>query len=188
MSAACTDAFPVIDGAKDPRAHNPVECARTFLNGIDNLNNTDTGINRDWKGRVVKKWCDAYKKSLVSNQELTTLLDSSDASLASLMRDTMTAAVAKDKSWTKGSVFLEDRITIKPTTRFSVVSLDPGAGKELAPERYAPSWVRHINSAMGKSSATLINTLNERDGEIGFDDFAESLKSISTLMDLSGSA
>lgn len=100
----------------------------------------------------------------------------------------MTSSIADDKSWTKGSVFLEDSITIEPTTRFSVLSLDPGAGKHHAPQRYAPNWVRRIDTEMGKSTGKLIDLFNEHDGEVGFDDFADSLNAISKSMRLYGSA
>ena len=187
-SLACLDAFPFIHGDPDPRAATSVTCAYKFLNGLDNLNNTDAGLNREWKGRVVSSWCRAYTRSQGNNATMKAILERQDIGMASMLRDNMKAAAKDNKPWTNGKIFLEDRIFLEPTRRFSVMSVDPGGGVNRVPERYAPNWTRRIEKDMANSVFAMVDLLHERDGETGVNEFAESLKVISTAMDLTGSA
>ena len=185
---ACLRAHPFIEGAPDQRANNSVKCAYEFLNGVHNLNNTDAGLNRDWKGRVITAWCRAYTTCQGDIRSMKSKLNREDISMASMLRDSMRLAAEDKKPWTKSKIVLDDRIFVEPTPRFSVISIEPGGGENYVPERYAPNWARRIEKEMSKSAFSLVDLLHERDGEIGVMDFAESLKVICTSMDLTGSA
>lgn len=187
-SLACLDAFPFIHGDPNPRAATSVTCAYEFLNGLVNLNNTDAGLNREWKGRVVSSWCRTYTKSQGDLRAMKIELKREDIGMASMLRDSMKAASRDGKPWTIGKIFLEDRIFLEQTRRFSVMSVEPGGGANCVPERYAPNWARRVEKDMANSAFALVDLLNEHDGETGTDDFAESLKVISTAMNLTGSA
>ena len=108
--------------------------------------------------------------------------------MSSMLRDSMKAAAKDNKPWTKGKIFLEDRIFLEPTRRFSVMCLDPGGGVNRVPERYAPNWARRVEKEMASSAFAMVDILHERDGETGVDELAESLKTISSAMDIIGSA
>ena len=163
-------------------------CAYEFLNGLSNLNNTDAGLNRDWKGRVVSSWCRAYTKSQGDLRTMKTELKREDIGMTSMLRDSMKAASRDGKPLTTGKIFLEDRIFLEQTRRFSVISVEPRGGANCVPERYAPNWARRVEKEMANSTFALVDLLNEHDGETGTDDFAQSLKVISTAMSLTGSA
>ena len=185
---ACVNAFPLKHGDPDPIASESVICARDFLNAVDNLNNTDAGINCHWKGRVTTKWCRAYTKAHGDTNQMKNIIDDDDIGLASMLRDHMKTSVNAAKRWTTSSVFLEDRVFVKPTRKFSVISLEAGGGDACVPVRHAPNWARRMEEEVGKSSVQLVDLFNEHDGETGFDEFAESLKVVSTAMKLPGSA
>lgn len=187
-SLACLDAFPFIHGDPDPRAATSVTCAFKFLNGLGNLNNTDSGLNRDWKGRVVTSWCRAYTKSQGNSTTMKVLLQREDIGMSSMLRDSMKASAKDNKPWTNGKIFLEDRIFLEPTRRFSVMCVEPGGGENRVPERYAPNWARRVEKEMSRSVFAMVDILNERDGETGVDELAESLKTISSVMSITGSA
>ena len=165
-----------------------MKCAYEFLNGVHNLNNTDAGLNRDWKGRVITAWCRTYTTCQGDIRSMKSKLNRKDISMASMLRDSMRLAAQDKKPWTKSKIVLDDRIFVEPTPRFSVISIEPGGGENYVPERYAPNWARRIEKEMSKSAFSLVDLLHERDGEIGVMDFAESLKVICTSMDLTGSA
>ena len=116
------------------------------------------------------------------------ILQREDIDVSSMLRDGMKASVNDNKSWTHGTIFLEDRIFLEATRRFSVMSVDPGGGEDRVPERYAPNWARRIEKEMASSAFALVDILHERDGETGVDELAESLKAISTAMNIIGSA
>lgn len=115
-------------------------------------------------------------------------LNRDDIGMASMLRDSMKAAAIDGKPWANNKIFLEDRIFIEQTEKFSVISVEPGGGKNYVPERYAPNWARRVDKEMANSAFALIDLLNEHNGETGTDNFAESLKMIATAMDLNGSA
>ena len=66
--------------------------------------------------------------------------------------------------------------------------VEPGGGENRVPERYAPNWARRVEKEMSRSVFAMVDILNERDGETGVDELAESLKTISSVMSITGSA
>ena len=50
-------------------------------------------------------------------------------------------------------------------------------------ERYAPNWVRRVEKEMSRSAFTMVC-----DGDTGVDELAELLKTISSVISITGSA
>ena len=138
--------------------HSPVLLAR-----LANLNNTEALLNMNWKGVAVSRWHAAYGKAGGELPRLRRLLGNGDGSFAGCLRDVMKEATAKEAGW---------------ATR--------GAENSSIVERYQPRWARHVDEAMAKSVAVLLEKLAESDGEMAFDRAGDQTRAMAKAMKLTG--
>jgi hypothetical protein len=177
--------FPFINGKSDERCNYLTKCTCDYLKSVSNLNNTDSGLNRWWKGSSVKIWRSVYQKSLNNGA----IYSVEKSSLASIMRDTMKNKINKmesnddEISWlAKSELFKYNGFITEETNRFSVLNYSEN---ECKPIHYAPNFARNICKEMGISCNMLICFIEERgDGVAVFQDYSESLRNISKAMDL----
>jgi hypothetical protein len=104
--------FPFLHGQPDSRAEGVVECAREYLRDLDNLNNTESGLNRWWKGVAVKDWHKRYHIAHLTGRPLRAEHDG----LASVLRDCMKSVTQKMREMETANVAA---VRTHPATRTS---------------------------------------------------------------------
>ena len=200
--------FPFVNGQPDSRTSEVVECTRDYLRSLQNLNNTDSGLNRWWKGVAVKDWLSRYNQARVTGIRLRSEYDG----LASVLRDRMRDATLKMRDPTSPHHWLQAAQVFKGKGLMvmngvdvdsSLSSSNPTARKKttdntlpppppLPPTidpilQYAPNYARNICREMGRSSYKLVDRLHDHDGE-AFLDYSEALRDMIKAMDLPGAS
>ena len=61
-----------------------------------------------------------------------------------------------------------------------------GAENSSIVKRYQPRWARHVDEAMAKSVAVLLEKLAESDGEMAFDRAGDQTRAMAKAMKLTG--
>ena len=145
------------------RVRRNLQRSPVVLAGFANLNNTEALLNMNWKGVAVSRWHAAFGKAGGELPRLRRLLDNGDGSFAGCLRDVMKEATAKEAGW---------------ATR--------GAKNATIVDRYQPRWARHVDEAMAKSVAALLEKLGESDGELVFARAADQTRAMAKAMKLAG--
>ena len=154
-----------------------VDYMRVFLNGLGNMNNTDWGLNRYWKGAAVKWWLQAYKKANGNTRVMAAERKfDGDSSLGGVLRTTLKEA--KETPWMKQSYVCcpttQFELRVKNTTRFAVLEPSAVACDVLAPVQppvYAPNWARRVTTEMSRRGWELYN-------DIEHESISESLRKV----------
>ena len=193
--------FPFVHGQPDDRADEVVECTRTYLRSLHNLNNTDSGLNRWWKGVAVKDWLSRYNQANATGIRLRSEYDG----LASVLRDRMRDATLKMRDPTSPHHWLQEAQVFKgkglvvndvdvdpshlpnPTTRKNTADsvLPPPPSDPIL--LYSPNYARNICREMGRSCYHLVDQLHDHDGE-AFLDYSDALRDMIKAMDLPGAS
>jgi hypothetical protein len=71
-----------------------------------------------------------------------------------------------------------------PTTNITYSTMAERTIDTPRTERYAPNWIRRVEKEMSRSAFTMVD---ECDGDTGVDELAEWLKTISSVMSITGS-
>lgn len=154
---------------------NGVNAMRGYLNGVGNMNNTDWGLNRWWKGVAVRRWRMAYKKANGNAGRMVGSLGG-DSSLGGVLRATLKEA--KEAPWMKQSYVCcpttQFELRVKNTPRFAVLEPSAVACDILAPVQppiYAPNWARRVTTEMSRRGWELYN-------DIEHESISESLRKV----------
>ena len=194
--------FPFVNGQPNEKAQDVAECTREYLRSFYNLNNTDSGLNRWWKGVAVKDWLSRYNQANTTGIRLRSEYDG----LASVLRDRMRDATLKMRDPTSPHHWLQEAQVFQGNGLMIVKNIEEDSSLsssstivkksiDQAPPpppndpilHYAPNYARNICREMGRSSYKLVDCLHEHDGE-AFLDYSEALRDMIKAMDLPGAS
>ena len=144
-----------------------VDYVRVFLNGVGNMNNTDWGLNRYWKGVAVTSWISEYKAANGNTRVMAGNLDG-DSSLGGVLRTTLNNTSAK--RWMQQSYVCcpttQVELRVKGTTKFAVLEPSAVACDDLAPVQppvFAPNWTRRVTTEMSPRGWKLCDDTDHAD-------------------------